>query len=167
MSDLVLNSGPSSTTIAELTSQGIPFKTTMNLDLPQLPSDLTDLDDEDLMALFSKLTAYSNFLASQYACAVIDEREAEKKLEYVENLALLRESNLKSAKDTVTVLKAKVSTSPEVMELSDELAVRYNYRKLIEVMVNNVDRDSNLISRELTRRTSGGSFRQRGQRMFT
>lgn len=166
MNDLTLNSGPSSNTISALTAQGIPFKTTMTLDLPQLPSDLTDLDDEDLMAIFSQLTAYSNFLASQYACAVIDEREAEKKLEYVENLALLRESGNKAAKDTVTILKAKVSTSPEVMELADDLAVRYNYRKLIEVMVNNVDRDSNLISRELTRRTSGGSFRTRGNRTF-
>jgi hypothetical protein len=43
------------------------------------------------------------------------------------------------------------------------VSAKYAYKKLIEVMVNNIDRNTQLVSRELTRRTS--SF-NKSTRMF-
>jgi len=51
-------------------------------------------------------------------------------------------------------MKADVAGSPEIIKLSEELETLYAYRKMIEVMFFNLERDSALISRELTRRAS-------------
>ena len=164
---LVLRVGNSEDAINELKSQGLEFKTEAEIELPELPSDVSQLDDEDLMYLFSKLTAYSNFLNAQFSVAMIDERDAERESDLVENMALISAHSGRATKDTVTLLKAQISADPKVIAAKEKYSATYNYRKLIEIMVNNVDRDTNLVSRELTRRTSGANFRTRSQRIFS
>ena len=162
MADMQIHTGEGEGTLALLRHQGLQVKTTMKRETPQLPPDITELGDEDLMVLFSKLTAYNNFLATQFACSMIDERDAERSLDYEEGVAFLQFYAGKTS--LASLVKAHVATSPKVVELKEIYSARYNYRKLIEVMVNNVERDTALVSRELTRRTSG--LRNRSDRMF-
>ena len=114
--------------------------------------------------MFGELTAYANFLTAQYACAVIDEKNAEQMLDFEESKHYIA-SYEANKKDTVTIMKARMATDPNIIHLREASAAKYAYKKLIEVMVNNVERNTQLVSRELTRRTSSGAL-SRGSRMF-
>jgi hypothetical protein len=161
MADMHIQPGHGDVVLEVLKHQGLQVRTSMKMETPELPVDITELGDEDLMLLFSKLTAYNNFLATQFACAMIDERDAERSLDYEEGVAFLQSH---ASKSLASLVKAHVATNPKVVELKEVHSARYNYRKLLEVMVNNVERDTALVSRELTRRTS--SLRNRSDRMF-
>lgn len=163
---LDLNVGSAQKSLDKLARQGIVVKKSMSIDIPTFPSDLTELADEELMEVFTQLTAYLNFLSSQLACAFIDERSAEKELDSEENMALLTAYSGKVTKDTMTVLKAQVALSPKVKELKENLELKYNYRKLIEMMHSNADRDIVLISRELSRRLSKSDTALRRNKMM-
>lgn len=164
MSELAINAGSSQSIIDTLHTQGFQFNTRMTMQLPEVPEDVTELDDEGLMRLFGELTAYANFLTAQYACALIDEKNAEQMLDFEEskNYIASYEAN---KKETVTIMKARMATDPQILHLREAASAKYAYKKLIEVMVNNVDRNTQLVSRELTRRTSSGAL-SRGSRMF-
>ena len=70
--------------------------------------------------------------------------------------------------DRITLIKAQISSSKEIQELQHELDIKYAFRKLIETKTLNIERDSQLVSRELTRRTSdGGGLRSRTRRFTT
>lgn len=165
MSELAINAGTSQPVIDNLQLQGFQFHTRMEMNLPDVPKDLTELDDEGLMGLFGELTSYANFLNAQYACAVIDEKNAENALDFEESKGFIS-AHEENKKETVTLMKARLATNPTIVHLKESLSAKYAYRKLIEVMVNNVERNTVLISRELTRRTAGGNTFTRGQRMF-
>ena len=166
MSTVVINAWESQETIEVLRNQGLVFRTTVDADIPEMPRDISSTGDEDLMALYSQLTAYTNFLSTQLACAFVDEREAEKKLEMAGFVAISEATATKPAKSTVTALKAGVASDPEIVKLRNLQSMRYNYRKLIEVMANNAERDITLVSRELTRRTAGATAQTRSARIF-
>lgn len=166
MSRLDLNAGHSEEFIDKLAKQGLVINKSVNLDLPQLPPDISAIADGELMALFSQITAFNNFLNTQLSCAEIDERRAEKALSAVEDEAMIREHSGKSTKDTVTFLKTKIAADPNVIKYREAYEAKYAYRKLIESMAENAGRDSVLVSRELTRRTAGANSTTRGQRMF-
>jgi hypothetical protein len=138
--------------VEELLNQGFVISPTQST-FPVPHPDLTLLDSEELSRLFSKLTAWTNYVATQLAAAQIDERAAEKLLEtQTAKLMIVRSSS--TTKTPVASMKADVAGSPEIIKLSDDLEVLYAYRKMIEVMFFNLERDSALISRELTRRAS-------------
>lgn len=165
MSELAINAGTSQTIIDVLQNQGFQFNTRMVIDLPEVPEDVTGIDESDLMILFNKLTAYSNFLETQHACAVIDEKNAEGALEFEESKAYIV-AHEENKKETVTLMKARLATNPNIIHLREAMAAKYAYRKLIEVMVNNTQRNTFLVSRELTRRKGGDNGYMRSQRMF-
>lgn len=165
MSELAINTGSSQPIIENLQLQGFQFHTRMEISLPDLPDDITALGDEDLMEYFNKYTAYSNFLETQHACAVIDEKNAESALDLEESKAYLA-LHEQNKKETVTLIKAKLATNPDIIYLRESLAAKYAYRKLIEVMVNNMQRSTFLVSREVTRRKGGDNGYIRSQRMF-
>jgi len=165
MSELAINAGTSQPLIDNIQMQGFQFHTRMELSLPDVPSDLTELDDEGLMNLFGELTSYANFLSAQFACAVIDEKNAEHALDFEESKNYIS-SYEANKKETVTIMKARMAMDPEIKHLREACAAKYAYRKLLEVMVNNIERSTVLVSRELTRRTAGGNAFTRGQRMF-
>ena len=165
MSELAINAGNSQPVIDNLQKQGFQISTRMEMVLPEVPNDLTELDDEGLMGLFGELTSYANFLNTQYACAVIDEKTAEQSLDFEESKNYIS-SYEANKKETVTIMKARMAVDPTIMHLREAMAAKYAYRKLIEVMVNNVERNTVLVSRELTRRTAGGNTFKRGMSMF-
>lgn len=164
MSELAINAGTSQPVIDNLQLQGFQFQTRMEMKLPNVPADITEIDDESLMQLFGELTAYANFLSVQFACAVIDEKNADQALDLEESKNYIS-SYEANKKETVTIMKARMASDPTIIHLREGMSAKYAYRKLIEVMVNNVDRSTQLVSRELTRRTSNGAL-QRSNRMF-
>jgi aconitase B len=76
MGELAINVGSSESIIDVLKNQGLNFSTRMEIAIPSVPTDITELDDEGLMNLFAELTAYANFLSAQYSCALIDEKNS-------------------------------------------------------------------------------------------
>lgn len=145
---------PASNAAAEaLADQGLFLPEKPRNEMPEIPTDITDLDDSGLMLLFTALTAWCAFAASQLACAQVDERSAQNALTRMEQSALSSGWEGKTA-ERVSVAKAKAAGSPAVEAASGVYEYRYNYRKLVEVIFNNLERDIALVSRELTRRTS-------------
>ena len=137
------------------------------VDIPNLPRDITELDDEGLMDLFVQFTQWNDHLSGAHAIAIINEREAQRTLDNASDALMIR--NWTGAKgDRITLIKAQISSSKEIQELQHELDIKYAFRKLIETKTLNIERDSQLVSRELTRRTSdGGGLRSRTRRFTT
>ena len=116
-------------------------------DTPHLPRDVTALDEQGLMELWTQFTAWTDFMAVQVALAYSDEKHLVKKIERMEQRALLKD-------EKVTVARAEIKASDEYHELVQEWLEAEAYRKLLEALFNNYDRDAALLSRELTRRSS-------------
>lgn len=143
--------------------QGLLVDREVELERPSLPADITELNDEELMLLYTKFSSYSDFVNTQLSCAIVDEKEAERKVDYEESMAMLRQQSA-SAKTTVTMMKALVDSDPAIIELKQDHLNKYAYRKMLETMANNCERSSSVCSRELTRRTSGDNFKTRTRR---
>jgi hypothetical protein len=153
--------------LESLNSLGVTLAAKPEFPIPDLPRDITELDDEGLMDLFVQFTQWNDHLSGARAIAVINEREAERVLDTHEAHSML--ANWTDSKaDRVAVTKAKIASDPKVIELREDLDTKYAFRKMIETRAENVERDSQVVSRELTRRTSdGGGFRSRVRKFTT
>lgn len=139
-----------------ISGQGFNTPPKPRYDIPSLPQDITGLGDEDLMDLFVSLTAWMDFIAVQVAMAQVDERASQRDLDIAEASATA--ANWTGGRDDrVAIAKAKVATDAVVVRCRNDLDERHAYRKLVEALASNVERDAALVSRELTRRTSGGT----------
>jgi hypothetical protein len=155
----------SNTAKESLKEQGLFLPVKPDIEIPDLPTDITELDDDALMELFVILTGWSDHLSAQVAVAFVDEREAQRDVDVAEAQAMVR--NWKGGSgDRIAIVKAQIASDQAVIDLHDRLEEKYAYRKLVEVLANNIDRDAALVSRELTRRTSGDTYKGRG-RKFT
>jgi hypothetical protein len=121
--------------------------------IPQMPSDITAISDEALMNLWSELTAWQEYISAQVGCARIDERAAERSMERAQAATMVHGWTGK-ATERVAIAKAKFLSDPESQDVLDEHERAHAYRTLVETLAANVERNSVLISRELTRRTS-------------
>lgn len=153
--------------LAAINELGFSLTAKPEYDIPVLPRDITDLDDEGLMDLFVQFTQWNDHLAGAQAIAIVNEREAQRNLDNAEAKAML--NNWTGAKgDRITLIKAQIAASDEIKDLAHELDIKYAFRKIIETRTLNVDRDSQVVSRELTRRTSdSGGMRSRTRRFTT
>jgi hypothetical protein len=88
------------------------------------------------------------------AVAQVDERAAQRKLAFKENTLLVSRLGSATKGDRVTLVKAQIAIDPEILALSQDYEDKYAYRKLVEMMLSNYERDIALISRELTRRSN-------------
>ena len=121
---------------------------------PKMPKDISILDSDELSALFTQLTAWSNYVAGQLAAAQVDEHVLNKKKDSLEARLFLDKDNSKVKGERVTLIKAQVAADPRIEDLENELTHAYAYRKMVEVVANNFERDVALVSREITRRTN-------------
>ena len=121
---------------------------------PVMPKDISILDSEELSELFTKLTAWSNYIAGQLAAAQVDEKFIEKKLDSLETQLFLAKDNSKVKGERVTLIKAQVAADPMIVSLEESQMKAYAYRKMLEVVAGNFERDVSLVSREITRRTN-------------
>ena len=152
--------------LAAVNELGFSLTAKPEYEIPVLPRDITDLDDEGLMDLFVQFTQWNDHLAGAHAIAIINEREAQRNLDNQEASSMLR--HWTGAKgDRVALIKAQIASTNEVKELQQELDVKYAFRKIIETRTLNVERDSQVVSRELTRRTSDGGGMRSRTRKFT
>ena len=123
-------------------------------DQPKMPKDISLLDSDELSSLFTQLTAWSNYVAGQLAAAQVDEHVLNKKKDSLEARLFLDKDNSKVKGERVTLIKAQVAADSRVEDLENQLTHAYAYRKMVEVVANNFERDVALVSREITRRTN-------------
>lgn len=149
-----LKLGPASKeALDSLLDQGFTYAPQQSA-FPLMPKELTVLDSEELSALFSQLTAWSNYVATQLSAAQIDERAADRVLETASAKLMVNRMTQKITGERITGIKAEVSIDPKILKLTEDLDKVYAYRKMIESMFYNLERDTALVSRELTRRAS-------------
>lgn len=119
-----------------------------------LPSDITDVSSEELGLLFTRLTAWTDYISSQLAMAQLEERSAQKSMDYQENLMLVRRMGAQVKGERITKVKAEISVDDKIVSLSNLYEEKYAYRKLVEMLKENHERDLQLVSREITRRSN-------------
>jgi hypothetical protein len=146
-----------------LSTKGFIIPSKPTYEIPALPRDITDLNDDDLMELFVELTSWNDYVAPQLAVAAIDEREADRYVSVLEATAMVNHWKGASG-ERVTIAKANIVIDPKVIEAKEELDSKYAYRKLIETLLQNLERDTALVSRELTRRTSNSGVTSRARK---
>ena len=130
-------------------------------EMVKLPPDITVLSSEQLAEMFTVLTGWADYIATQLAVAQINERTLEKKLDRKVASLLVEKMGAKEKGDRVTLVKAQISMDEDVQNLEDKHHQAYVQRKAWEVMLSNQERDTTLVSREITRRTSDQrSFRK-------
>lgn len=154
----------SSYIVSQLDEQGIAIPKVAATYRPDLPEDITELEDGDLMVLYTQFIAYSDFLNTQLACAIIDEKELERRIGLAEAENMITQSA--GTKTTVTAMKATLEVNDQVRAAKVEHLQKYAYRKMLETIANNTERHSAVCSRELTRRTAGDNYKTRS-RKFT
>src|SRR5580765_692949 len=120
-------------------------------DVPQIPLDITDLNDEELMNLFARYSAWASFIAVRVAQAEIAEANATTELKVSEAQAMV--DNWTGAKDDrVTITRAERDLDPTVRAQQDRYDTARAHRKMLATLADNMERASALVSRELTRR---------------
>lgn len=127
---------------------------------PTIPEELTELSDAELMKLFSKWTQWMNYTAAQLAIAEVDERFCEQVVEKYQAISLITERGALHAQATnsaekanaTTYLKAKAWEDSAYVDARDEVENAYAYRKLVKLKYDEADKNTALVSRELTRR---------------
>ena len=155
--------GVSEEIIAVLERQGLAVRKTLDIAMPDFPEDITLVDDQDLMVMASKYMENYNMMRTQTACAQVAELEAENDYDLTEARALLATSTGKTT-EKAGLLKAAVLAQTDIQEKLKVKNYTYAYRKLMETTQDNMERYYSLVSRELTRRTSGDRDRLRGSR---
>jgi hypothetical protein len=126
-----------------------------------LPPDITDIGSEQLGELFTRLTAWTDYIASQLALAQLEERAAMKKKDFLENTMLVKRMGAQVKGERITAVKAEVSIHPDIVALDNDYEEKYAYRKLVEMLLNNHERDLSLVSREITRRSNDARFQRK------
>lgn len=139
--------------LEEFNSWGIVFQRPDG-DQVSLPDDITDISSEELGGLFTRLTAWTDYISSQLALAQLEERSALRKKEFTENTLLVKRMGAQVKGERITAIKAELSVHPEVMLLDNTYEEKYAYRKLVEMLLTNHERDLSLVSREITRRSN-------------
>lgn len=136
-----------------LESQGLPVRRELNIDLPDFPTDITAVDDKQLMDLANRYMQNYNFMLTQVACAELAVIEADNAYDTAEAKAMLTKTTGKSTEKSV-MLKAQVLTDPEIVDLSTKRLQAQAYHKMLKTTLDNLERYYQLTSRELTRRTA-------------
>lgn len=146
----------------EILSQGLGLPEKPVSGLPKLPDSLTTMSDTELMESYAEFVAWSDYTTSQVAAAAIDERVAQAYLDAKESEVMMRDW---VEKETVAKQKARTTTDPEVVRARIEVDERYAYRKLTESIAQAMERNAQMLSRELTRRTSADKTTLRGRHL--
>jgi hypothetical protein len=118
-----------------------------------LPPDITELSSEQLAEMFTVLTGWADYMSSQLVQAHLSERDALRKAEFAESKALVRLTTGSPKGTTVSLIKAQIDIDPDIQDLRDRYEEKYAYRKILEMMLNNQERDITLVSREISRRS--------------
>jgi hypothetical protein len=86
--------------------------------------------------------------------AQLEERAALRKKDFLENTMLVKRMGSQVKGERVTSVKAEIAISQDVVDLDNDYEEKYAYRKLVEMLLTNHERDLSLVSREITRRSN-------------
>jgi hypothetical protein len=130
-------------------------------EIPDLPIQPDALSDTDLMETYSRFVAWADYAHAELVKAELDEEEAQFKLSSIEAIVM---SELPTAKgERVTAMKAKRDADDRVQQAMLDHHQARVYRKLVQTVYDRCERDSNFMSRELSRRIAKNP-RDRSQR---
>jgi len=110
------------------------------------------------MRLSVRLTNYQDHIAGLLAICEIDETAANSELDLAK-AKYLAKTWAGPSESRVAVQKAEALMDPEVQEIQAAVEKSRAQRKLYNVLVETVSHRAAVISRELTRRTSGSTSR--------
>lgn len=117
-------------------------------EMPQLPDDLTEITDGELMHLLACYTTWAEYAAGVVATHTIDEETHEADLDREKALAALRHQDRK----TVAAQKAAALADPDVQAIDENYRAARARRLFAEVVMTGAERKAAVVSRELTRR---------------
>lgn len=133
--------------------------------IPDLPHDMDDLSDSDLMEAYREFVAWVSFAKAELVKAEIAEEYEAHTLRVTEAHCLIQQWDTESKSDRVTLAKARRDVDPQVVSQQEALLAARAYRKLSEALFDRCERGAQLLSRELTRRVGGGQRDVRNARM--
>ena len=140
-------------------SVGVALGAAPSFDVPDLPHDLTLLDEQDLMILYGEYVAWQNFAATRQSEAEVDETRAEAAQRYAEDIVMMGATEGK-----VLITRAAMSDDEQVLEARSNVIQAYANRKTAQIVYANCERVVNLISRELSRRIASLPTERRNNR---
>lgn len=116
-------------------------------EIPHLPDDVTEVDDSTLMSMLRDVTQWLNYLEVRLGVTSTEAETAEKHYRRVEAVYVTR-----SNESQVTKAKMEASLESEVLDAQDDYDVKNATRRMVRVIYDNLARDANYLSREITRR---------------
>lgn len=123
-------------------------------EIPDIPFNLDDLTDSELMKYYAQYTAWLNYAKSQLVLAEIAEESFSNDLDFAKATTLINQWDTKIKGELVTIAKAKSSVSETVVSAQNAYTKARAYRKLVDTVFDRCERGSHLLSRELSRRIS-------------
>lgn len=123
-------------------------------ELPNVPNNLDDLTDAELMACYAQFVSWLNYAKAQLALAEITEEREANQLELIKSTVLISQWDAKAKGEMVTIAKAKRDTVKEVVDQQNAHTNARAYRKLVDTVFDRCERGAHLLSRELSRRIS-------------
>lgn len=122
--------------------------------VPELPRHLDDLSDTDLMEAYREFMSWLFYAKAELVKAEIAEEREDHGCRTLEARVLIEQWGADSRGDRVTIAKARRDVDNRVVAQRDEYLKARAYRKLVESVYDRCDKATQLLSRELTRRTS-------------
>ena len=119
---------------------------------PVLPVHLDDMDDSDLMDLYTQFMSWVSYSKGQLVKAEIDEDREANNCRVIEARVLIEQWGADAKGDRVTIAKARRDVDTRVITQQEKYQVARAYRKLMEAMFEGCERGAQLLSRELSRR---------------
>jgi hypothetical protein len=129
-----------------------------DFDIPDVPLDVTEWSDPDLMELFAKYVAWQNFVDSEVIAAERDEMMAENRLKLAEARAVA------SSSEKITKARLEAKSSQEVEQAMNAHVMAKSLRKALGIQQSALERAANFVSRELSRRIGRGPSERRNTR---
>lgn len=132
-------------------------------DIPEIPSEITEIADRRLMALFAQFVAWENYIGEELVRAEVEELKAENHKRITEARFIASyESDLKSGK--VTAAKSAAKSDPDVEDADNRYIRAYAMRKVLQEQQASLSRTSAFLSRELSRRIGREPVERRNAR---
>ncbi len=123
-------------------------------DFPELPSFLDELNDSELMELYTHFINWGSYAKHELVQAEIIEERTANQQKFSEATVLIEQWGEGAKGDTVTLAKARRDTDPAVVDAANDYLEARAVRKLTESMFERCERGAQVVSRELSRRIS-------------
>lgn len=120
--------------------------------IPDLPFNLDEMGDADLMSLYAEFMTWLSYSKAELVKAEIEEERQANNCRVLEAEILIGQWSDSAKGDTVTLAKARRDANPEVVHQQSLHLNARAYRKLVESVFDRCERGAQLMSRELSRR---------------